>query len=145
MKRPPPSGPVLLYDGDCAFCHAVVRWILRHERRHTLRFAALRSEFGRAAAARHPALQTVDSVVWLAPLSAGHPERACVRSDAILRVAAYLGGPWRLAAIARLVPRRWRDAAYDRVARRRRRRPGTSAACQVPEPSSAERFGDPNS
>jgi len=109
---------VLLYDGECGFCSAAVQLVLRHERRHTLQFAALQSQFGAAVARRHPALRTVDSVVWFEPEQSGKPEQVFVRSEAALRVAAYLGGWWRLVALARLVPPPLRDAAYDLVARR---------------------------
>lgn len=115
---------LLLYDGDCAFCQAVVRFVRQRDSRRTLCLAARRSELGAAVLARHPALANVDSVVWLEPTHGGRPEQAHVRSEAVLRVAAYLGGWWRVAAIARLVPRAWRDAMYDAVASRRGAMPG---------------------
>ncbi len=134
--------PVLLYDGDCAFCQGVVRFVLRHEKRHGLHFASRQSPFGVAALARHPGLPDIDSVVWLEPESLGQPQRVYIRSEAALRVAAYLGGWWRCAAVARLVPRRWRDGAYDRVAALRKRRPGSAQACRLPAPEARERFID---
>ena len=35
------DGPVLLYDGLCGFCDGTVQFILKHDRRGTLRFATL--------------------------------------------------------------------------------------------------------
>jgi predicted DCC family thiol-disulfide oxidoreductase YuxK len=135
-----PTEPVLLYDGDCAFCEAVVAFVLRHEKWHTLRFATRESDLGAAVMARHPELRGVDSVVWLEPARVGRPEGVLVKSAATLRVAAYLGGWWRGAGILRLVPRPWRDAAYDGVARHRRRLARSAAACRLPDPSSRDRF-----
>lgn len=134
------DGPVLLYDGECGFCSSSMQFILRHEKDHTLRFAALQGAFGRAAIERHPQLQGVDSAVWLEPASARGPERAHVRSDAMLRIAAYLGGFWRVAAAGHLLPRSLRDMAYDFVARHRHHLPGTTAECLVPTPAVRERF-----
>src|SRR5688500_7691993 len=57
------SSLVLLYDGTCGLCNGAVQLVLRHDRRGTLRFAPLQGEFGRAAFARHPEIQGVDSVV----------------------------------------------------------------------------------
>ena len=93
--------PVLLYDGTCGFCAESVQLVLRHDRRRTLRFAALQGAFGRTVRARHPELEGVDSVVWVEPPAEGRPEAVLVRSDAALRVARYLGGPFHLARLAR--------------------------------------------
>lgn len=131
---------VLLFDGECGFCSAAVRFILAHERSHSLRFAPLQGELGTAVLARHPALRGQDSVVWLEPAHSGLPELALVRSDAVLRIAGYLGGPWRLGLAAGVLPRSWRDAVYDFVARRRHRIPGFSPWCPAPGAVRGERF-----
>ena len=118
-----------------------MQFILRHERRHALRFAALESETGRRIRARHPDLAGVDSMIWVEH-AGGSGERALIRSAAGLRMARYLGGPWRLAAIALLVPRPIRDAVYDFIARHRHQLAGRSDRCYVPAPSVRERFLD---
>lgn len=137
-----PAGPVLLYDGACGLCGAAVRFVLAHDRRGTLRFAALGGAYGRSLVERHPELREADSMVWIEPPAAGRPERALVRSAAAIRVAAYLGGGWALARAAWLVPRPLRDAAYDLVARHRHRLGGAAGACYVPTPGERARFLD---
>ena len=131
---------VLLYDGSCGFCAASVQFVLRHDRRNTLRFAPLDGEFGRAVRSRHPGLARVDSVVWVEPETREHAERVRVRSAAAIEVARYLGGVWRLATIARLVPGRFRDAVYAFLARHRHQLPGTADACRVLPPEAQVRF-----
>lgn len=64
------------------------------------------------------------------------------RSAAGLRVAAYLGGFWRLALILWIVPRPIRDWGYDMVARHRHLLTRASARCVVPPPEARERFMD---
>jgi predicted DCC family thiol-disulfide oxidoreductase YuxK len=132
--------PVLLYDGDCGLCSGTVQFILRHEQRHTLRFAPLQGAFGAAVLARHPELRGQDSVVWLEPSHSGTPELVLIRSDAVLRVSGYLGRLWRLAVAARVIPRSWRDACYDFLARRRHRIPGLSSSCLRPDVTNMDRF-----
>jgi predicted DCC family thiol-disulfide oxidoreductase YuxK len=137
------SGPVLLYDGSCGFCSNSVRFVLRHDRHGTLRFAALQSAFGQGVVARHPELRGIDSVVWFD--ESGGPATApglsvSVRSDAVLRVVDYLGGWWTVARILRLVPRPLRDAAYDLIARNRHRL--SRADCLVPNAAERRRFID---
>ncbi len=72
----------------------------------------------------------VDSLVWVE--GAGADERVLVRSAAAFAVARYLGGPWAvLAAVGGLLPRRLRDAAYDVVARNRKRFGGPEVCAMV--------------
>jgi predicted DCC family thiol-disulfide oxidoreductase YuxK len=137
-----PAGPVLLYDGACSFCGAAVRRVLGRDQRGTLRFAALGSPYADRVFGRHPVLVGVDSMVWVEPGTPGRPERAFVRSAAVLRAAWYLGGAWRLLSAAWIVPRPLRDAAYDFIARHRHRLPGAADACVVPLPELRARFLD---
>ncbi len=126
------NGPVLLYDGTCGFCAQSVQFVLQHEREHSLRFAALNSEYARAILDAHPEVQGIDSVVWF------EPDLVLTRSDAAIRVAWYVGGPWRAFEVARIVPRFMRDAVYRLIARHRHRIAGTH--CFVPTAKERERF-----
>jgi predicted DCC family thiol-disulfide oxidoreductase YuxK len=118
-----------------------VQFILRHERQHALRFAALESETGRRIRARHPSLAEVDSMVWVENADRSD-ERVLVRSAAGLSIARYMGGLWRFALLASLIPRPVRDAVYDFIARHRHTLAGDSDRCYVPAPSVRERFLD---
>ena len=133
------SDPILLYDGECGFCAANVQFILRHDPGGRLRFAPLQGAFATAVRARHPELQGVDSMVWVDPASGGDSERVFARSAAALRAARYLGGFWRLALAAALIPRTIRDAAYDFIARHRHQLAG-GETCLVPAPDVRARF-----
>ena len=132
------DAPVLLYDGTCGFCAWSVRFVLRHERDPArLRFATLDGPFGDAVRAMRPSVASVDSVIWYDP-SWGW---VLVRSDALVAVLGYLGGPWRvLAALLRRVPRPIRDGAYDLIARHRLRLAGRATSCPIPAPAQRARF-----
>ena len=133
------AAPVLLYDGVCGFCNSAVQTILRLDRHGTLQFAALDSDVARGVIARHPYLADVDSVVFVEQL--GQPgERVAIRSAAALRVADYLGGPWRGLLVAGLIPKPARDWLYDGFARVRYRVFGTHDTCPIPAPEVRERF-----
>ena len=135
------TAPVLLYDGVCGFCNRGVQTILRYDRQGTLRFAALDSDFARAIVQRHAELENVDSVVFVDDPSQS-TERVAVRSGAVLRVAQYLGGPWKLFMGARIVPGPLLDWLYDRFADIRYRVFGKYHACPVPAPEVRARFLD---
>jgi predicted DCC family thiol-disulfide oxidoreductase YuxK len=138
METTPESAPVLLYDGVCGFCNRAVQTILKHDRRGEMRFAALQSEYGQAVLARHPELEGVDSVVFVERAAGG--ERVYVRSAASLRVAAYLGGLWKLFLAARVIPAPVRDFFYNLIARYRYRFFGKYDACLLPPPEVRSRF-----
>jgi predicted DCC family thiol-disulfide oxidoreductase YuxK len=103
---------LVFFDGRCGVCQRGVRFVLARDRRARLRFAPLDGPtFARRAPRGLP-----DSLVVLAG------GRVLVRSEAVLHILRTLGGLWRLlAALAAPVPRPWRDACYDRVARARHR------------------------
>src|SRR5436305_2273079 len=133
---------VLLYDGVCGFCNQMVQMILRHDHHGTLRFAALQSAYGEAVKARHPELNNIDSVVLVERPSDADEERVFIRSDAALRVVAYLGGWWKWLLVFRILPRPVRDLFYDLFARYRYRLFGKYDSCLVPSPDVRSRFID---
>ncbi len=136
-----PEGPVLVYDGTCSFCAGSVRLILKHDRKKLLRFATRDSNFGRGVVQRHPEIADVDSLLWVVP--AGQDlgsELVLTRSAAALQVAAYLGGIWRAARVARLMPRSLRDAVYEFVAKHRLALTPGARQCLVPTPDERFRF-----
>ena len=125
---------VILYDGICAFCNGVVRFVLQRDPQERFRFAPLQSDYAAAALARHGRdARDLDTVGLV--LDAGTAgERLLVRSDAAVAIFRRLGGAWSLLAGLRLVPRPLRDAAYDAFVRRRYRWSGRYDACPIPSP-----------
>ncbi|QDV05643.1 hypothetical protein Poly30_11420 [Planctomycetes bacterium Poly30] len=129
--------PLLLFDGECGLCTSSVRFILDRDRTGKLRFASLQSDVGRSAvASRGLDPDELSTLVLI-----DEKGEMSVRSTAALRVASeHMQFPWRLAGVFRIVPRFLRDGVYRWVARNRLRWFGTSDACQLPAPGSAERF-----
>jgi predicted DCC family thiol-disulfide oxidoreductase YuxK len=134
------GAPVLLYDGVCGFCNKSVQMILDHDRRGLMRFAALQSDYGLRVVERHPELRGIDSVVYVERTAGG--ERVHVRSDAALKVAAYLGGFWKLFLLAKVLPGGLRDYFYDLFARNRYKLFGKYDTCLLPPPEVRSRFLD---
>ena len=130
---------ILVYDDECGFCARTVQWVLRRDRSGEVRFAAREGGFGAALLARHPHLIDVDSVIWVERRGDGI-EEVHSRSDAVLRVASYLGGWWSLLGISRIIPEPVRDAAYRLVARHRHRLSRNGDICVTPDEGTVERF-----
>jgi predicted DCC family thiol-disulfide oxidoreductase YuxK len=129
--------PVLLFDGDCGFCNASVRFILRHERQHDLLFASLQGDVGRALLDRYRIQQAGPGTAVL--IQNGCPY---LRSDASLRVLRLMGGKWRALGIAGMaIPKPLRDFAYNQVAKHRQSL-GCSIANRAQTQNNRHRFLD---
>lgn len=117
-----PSGPVLLFDGECGLCSRCVGLLLALDRKRRLKFAALQGSAAQAFL-RERGWSTTDfeSAIFVADWSRRGELAAAFKTDALLAALVALGGLWRLAAVVRFVPRGWRDGFYAWVARRRRK------------------------
>ncbi|GMU36843.1 MAG: DUF393 domain-containing protein [Phycisphaerae bacterium] len=126
--------PVLYFDGECGLCSRSVRWCLRHERRPMLRFAPLQG--ATYAAVDLPGKPAGVETLVLVDAAGLH-----MKSEAVLRMLRYVGGPWTAAErIGRLIPRFVRDAVYQFVAARRYRWFGRAAVCAAPGGAASARF-----
>ena len=138
-----PRTPVLLYDGECGLCQAVVRWMLTHDQRGVLCFAPLQGKTAQAFLRSHRLNTTdFDSLVFVADL-AQVDTSFHLRTAGVLAALRELGGCWR--AVARMlvvVPVAWLDAIYRLVARLRYRIFGHHEPTPLPDPNWAKRFLD---
>jgi predicted DCC family thiol-disulfide oxidoreductase YuxK len=129
--------PIVLFDGVCKFCNRSVNFLIDHDSRGRLRFAALQSETGQALLRRFR-LRTndFDTLVLV------QGRHCSTRSTAALRAASYLDGPWRFLEALLLMPAFLRDPLYNFLARNRYRWFGRLDACRVPTPELKARFLD---
>jgi predicted DCC family thiol-disulfide oxidoreductase YuxK len=112
----PQTRGLLLFDGDCAFCHAAVRFAIREDEARRLSFAPLSGELARSLLARAPLSCREDTIVFI---HAGGRE---VKARAVAGILMHAGGLWLLAGkVLWLMPTRLANAAYDFVGRIRYR------------------------
>jgi predicted DCC family thiol-disulfide oxidoreductase YuxK len=132
------EGPIWLYDGVCVLCSGGVRYTLRHERDHTIRFIAIQSREGRDIAMQHGIdPDEPESFLFI------ENGRALAKSDGVLALVGHLDGPARLLLAGSLLPKALRDWLYDRIARNRYRIFGRKTACEMPDPAQRHRFSLP--
>lgn len=127
--------PVIFFDGVCGLCNGFVTLLLRLDRGGRYLFAPLQ---GRTAQHQLP-LHLSDSPGTLVLLDG---EDVVLRSEAVIRIVAGLGGIWRMVGLVRLVPRFLRDSIYNALASRRYRWFGRRNVCRVPTPEQQWRFLD---
>ena len=126
---------VVLFDGVCNLCNGAVQFIVRHDPHGHFKFAALQSETGREMLRRFgQPLDVINTIVLV------DGDRCYAQSDAALRIAAGLGGAWRLLGGLRLIPRPLRDRGYRFIVDHRYRWFGKREHCMVPTPELRARF-----
>jgi predicted DCC family thiol-disulfide oxidoreductase YuxK len=128
------DGPIILFDAQCVLCSANARFILRHDRQHRFRLAAMQGETGAALFRRHGIDPTDPDTILVVD-----GDRVWRDSDAVIAIYTGLGWPWRVAGAAGLVPHWLRDRAYRWIARNRYRLFGRRQACWLPAPKDARR------
>jgi predicted DCC family thiol-disulfide oxidoreductase YuxK len=129
-----PANPIVLFDGVCNLCSGSVQFIIRRDPKALFRFASLQSPVGERLRGELGIDPALDSVLLV------EDGRWYKESDAALRIAHGLGGPWKLLGIFRLIPKSLRDHAYLLIARNRYRWFGKMEACWLPTPELRGRF-----
>jgi predicted DCC family thiol-disulfide oxidoreductase YuxK len=126
---------IVLYDGTCGLCHRSVKWILRNEHDHELRFAPLQGTTAARLRLEHPEIPSfVESVVLV------ENGRVSLRTKALMAVARHLRAPWRWLYRLRFLPASLLDLGYRALAAVRYRIWGRAQVCDVPAPAQRARF-----
>jgi predicted DCC family thiol-disulfide oxidoreductase YuxK len=127
MNEELPDFPIVLYDGDCAFCQRSIRFIHENDRSGTIRFLSL----------RHPLadqwlqqlgvnqLNLPDSLIFI------HQRKVLTQADAVLQIGRMMGGAFLpLSYLGKLIP--FRNNLYGFISRHRRK---IKANCPMPSPA----------
>jgi predicted DCC family thiol-disulfide oxidoreductase YuxK len=129
------SKQIVLFDGVCHMCNRLVQFVLRHDRRGTIYFAALQSPAGQKLLAQHQLSAIAqDTFVWI------EGERSYTKSTAALKTLRALGSVWQLFYILMIIPGPIRDLFYQFIAKRRYRWFGQADQCMLPKPEYQQRF-----
>jgi predicted DCC family thiol-disulfide oxidoreductase YuxK len=128
---------IVVFDAQCLLCSGWVRFLLRHDRRGTFRFASIQGATGQRLLAQ-AGLQ-VDGLQTLLLVDGS---RTWQHTAAILRILHALGWPWRLVWVGWLVPPIARDGLYRSIARHRYQIFGRSDVCLTPPADHAARCLD---
>jgi len=136
--------PVLLYDGTCGLCNAVVRFLIREDSVARLRFAPLQSAPAQAyLRAQGLPTKDFDSLVLVPDWEHPAQGRPLLRTGGVLAALDELGGVWRVLSWLRALPAALRDPLYKVVARTRYALFGEYRPTPLPEPAWAARFLEP--
>ena len=130
------SGKILvLFDGVCNLCNGSVQFIIRRDPESKFLFASLQSDFGKSQLLKfglnpdflHSILVIENNTLYQ-------------KSDAALKIASRLKGPWHLLTVFKLFPRFIRNGIYDLISSRRYKLFGKKDQCMIPSPDLKARF-----
>lgn len=119
---------IIVFDGICHLCSGWVRFLRRHRIDPPFQLIPMQSAEGRKLLLEY-GIDPEDPSTFLV-VDHGRP---LIESDAAIHVIAALGGVWKIANLARVVPRRFRNAIYRLLARNRYRWFGRRSACYLPD------------
>jgi predicted DCC family thiol-disulfide oxidoreductase YuxK len=128
---------LILFDGVCNLCSALVQFVIRHDPAGKFRFAAIQSEIGGEIFQSH-GLDPADLQTFVFVAEG----KMFLRSDAAIEVVSRFGGAWKIFRIFQFVPKVLRDSIYSTIARNRYRWFGRKEICMVPTAEIKERFLD---
>lgn len=124
---------IVFFDGVCGLCNRAIDFLIRHDKRKVLKFAALQGETASE-------LLTQDDRTSLSTMIYYSNGKTFYRTAAILNLLWDMGGYWKLWSIFRIVPAFIRDIFYGWLSSSRYRWFGQKESCRIPTPEERERF-----
>lgn len=126
------STPLLIFDGDCAFCTSSVRFIERRIRRHPRIQSWQRSDLAELGLTQEQC-ETAVQLIENGRVTSAHV--------AIARLLIYGKRGWAVLGYLLLVPgiKQIAGVVYRWVAKNRDRMPGGTAECALPQSERTER------
>ena len=130
MTDLPKDKKIILFDGFCNLCDALVQFVIQHDHKDVFRFVALQSQLGQEII-KHIGIDSknIDSIVLYEPGVAYY-----YKSGAALEIAKGFGGLFHMGTVFRIVPSVARNWLYDYIAKNRYKWYGKKEACMIPTP-----------
>ena len=128
------ESPIVLFDGVCNYCNAMVNFAIRNDKKAVLKFAPLQSTIGKRLIEQYKIASNIDSVIVI------ENEKVYTHSAATLRIAKHLQGSARAFYAFKIIPPFIREPIYKWIAKNRYKWFGKKEECMAPTPSVKSRF-----
>ena len=125
---------IVLFDGICNYCNAMINFAIRNDKKAILKFAPLQSEAGKRLKEEYKITPGVDSVIFI------ENGKVYSHSVAAIRIARYLRWPAKALYGFIVVPKFIRQPIYKWIARNRYKWFGKKEACMIPTHDVRVRF-----
>lgn len=125
---------IVLFDGICNLCNNTIIFLIKHDKKNKLHFAAQQTNAGERLMKQYHVLQDAQSVVFI------KDKFVYYKSDAIIEIAKQLSGWPRIAIIGSIFPIFLRNWIYDLIANNRYKLFGKKSACFMPRKAIENKF-----
>ncbi len=125
---------IILFDGVCNYCNAMINFAIRNDKKALLKFAPLQSDTGRRLKEQYKVFPDADSMIFI------ENNKAYTYSDAAVRIAKHLDWPAKMFYGFIIVPKFIREPIYKWVAKNRYKWFGKKEECMIPAPDVKARF-----
>jgi len=120
--------PIVIFDGDCAFCNKSVMLILKKDKTKTIEVCSNQSEKGKSLIKTHNiSADTNSTIIYI------HEGNVYYKSTAALTISKSLKGLYPLLYSFMIVPRFIRDGVYDFIAKHRKKILKKDYSCEFVE------------
>lgn len=126
--------PIVVFDGVCNYCNAMVNFAIRNDSKAKLRFTPLQSETGQTLRKKYSIGDDVDSLIFI------ENNKANTYSNAALGICKYLDWPAKVLYAFAIFPDFILVPVYKWVAKNRYKWFGKKETCMLPTPSIKARF-----
>lgn len=134
MKDIPADKSIVLFDGVCNLCNAVVQFIIKHDKKDQFRFVTLQSSVAEHLLKKLNYSPKESSVLLVEDNSIYN------KSTAALRIMKRLSGGWKFLSVFLLTPKFIRDKVYEFIAKNRYQWFGRKNECMLPSPELQKKF-----
>jgi len=132
----PRNKKIILFDGRCNLCDALVQFVIKHDKNDVFRFVPLQSDLG-SQILQHIGIDPkhTDSIVLYEPGVAYY-----YKSAAALEITRNLGGLFHFGTFFKIIPTPLRNIVYDYVAKNRYKWYGKKNECLLPTTALKAKF-----
>jgi predicted DCC family thiol-disulfide oxidoreductase YuxK len=110
------KNPIVIFDGDCAFCNKSVMLILKKDKTESIEVCSNQSQKGKELIEKHNITADINStIIYL------EENKVYYKSTAALTISKKLKGLFPLLYLFMIVPRFIRDGVYDFIAKHRKK------------------------
>jgi predicted DCC family thiol-disulfide oxidoreductase YuxK len=126
---------IVVFDGICNICNALVNFIIVRDDKNTFKFAPMQSNIGQQILSEHHmSSENIDTFLLV------KNDKVLIKSDAALAIARELKVPWNYLVILKYIPKPIRDYCYFLIASNRYKWFGRKEHCMLPTPELQDKF-----
>jgi predicted DCC family thiol-disulfide oxidoreductase YuxK len=124
---------IIYFDGHCGLCNGVVDLLLQIDKRKSLKFSALQSDYARKHL--NPIYtQNLETLV------VGRGLQVWTKSQGFFQIISEIGGLWKALLIFKFLPLKFLNWIYDIVAKNRMSIFGRNPSCRIPTQEERSQF-----